>query len=105
MAKSTQTKNRTTKHQPAATAPAGTRHAQDSMNRLYVAHQVHTLANMLFHHIALAGQDSWSCGTGVRASQQPAPTFGYGGPWNTAPWQPASAPLPGVSQPLLYWYP
>jgi hypothetical protein len=102
MAKTTQTKNRSTKQQPAATAHAGTRQAQDSMNRLYVAHQVHTLANVLFHHIAMSGQDAWGCG-GMRPVQPPG--FGYSAPWSATSGPAAGAAHPGATQPLLYWYP
>jgi hypothetical protein len=98
MAKTKETKARTSKRQRPATQQAGTRQAQDDMNRLYVAHQVHTLANVLFHHVSMAGQDAWSATRPTTAQG-----FGMPTPWNATPWPPAATR--SVSQPLLYWYP
>ena len=101
----TQTQTQTKKKRPVTSKQTEPHQAQDSMNMLYVAHQVHTLANVLFHRIAMAGQDAWSRGVGVRQPQQPA-AFGFGAtPWNAGPQQTAAGAPNGVSQPLLYWYP
>jgi hypothetical protein len=64
--------------------PAAT--GQDPMHALYAAHQVHTLAHMVFRHL--------SAGT-------PA------GPQWTAPMGAPNppAPAPATPAPCFYWYP
>jgi hypothetical protein len=82
--------------------------AQSKMNELYTAHQVHTLAHLMFQQIASGwnGAPSWVTSVGAHAA---APVAGAP---NLASWPSAAAVgqhhPPGVTtvpQPFMYWYP
>ena len=80
----------TTKKNESTTSGGDAASAQSKLNELYTAHQVHTLAQLIFQQIA----------------------SGWSGPPNLASWTPGAGVgqhrTPGVtnaSQPLMYWYP
>ncbi len=83
--------------------------AQDNMNTLYAAHQVHTLAQIVFQRLTAAGLQSqapWS----QSPAQSPGRPFGAMPPgpgfWPAqAPYSqgPGFAPVPQPA--LFYWYP
>ena len=94
--------NKKTEANKAATSNA--QEAQQRMHELYMAHQAHTLAQMIFRQFAGSwpmGHQPWLAPTGEIFAHQPfAPQQG---------WTPGmGAPLgfaPAAVGPLVYWYP
>jgi len=85
----------------AATEPAGgtgTDMTQEKLNELYTAHQVHTLAQLIYQQIVArkSGGQPWT----------PSPGAGMSSPMNgqSSPsgW---TGSAQGAPQPLMYWYP
>ena len=80
------------------TGGAGTDPTQAKLNELYTAHQVHTLAQLIYQQLAArrSGGTSWS----------PATTTGMASPMNgqsfTNGW--TGNPVQGAPQPRFYWY-
>jgi len=70
---------------------------QDKLNELYTAHQVHTLAQLIYQQIAArrGGGQPWTpnAGTGAPPTMNGQP-FTNGWPGN----------VQGAPQPLMYWY-
>ena len=89
---STNNANKKTSNTGAGGDPAG---AQDNLNALYTAHQVHTLAQIVFQQLA----GSWS-------NRVPctAPAFGMGG-MAPNPFFYGQAFQPAAPPALFYWYP
>ena len=72
--------------------------AQDNMNELYAAHQVHTLAQIVFRHFA-----GWQGGMPWTQPAFGAPTgAGFGTP---VAMQGGPATFPAAPPALFYWYP
>jgi hypothetical protein len=66
--------------------------AQDSMNELYAAHQIHTLAHLVYRRLS----EGWSTAPGA----VPRPVVhAYGAP------VPHVHPMPVPGPAILYWYP
>lgn len=81
-----------------ATGASGADAAQSKINELYTAHQVHTLAQLLYRQIVArrSAGPAWTPGNGVGT---PSPMNGR--PF-TSGW---TGSHPGMPQPLMYWYP
>jgi hypothetical protein len=80
----------------------GTANAQDPLQTLYMAHQVHTLAQLVYQQVA-AGQQPpmgpWAPPAGP-VFTAPQVTPGWGGAYQVP------GTVPGPHSPnLLYWYP
>lgn len=95
-------KNETTKGSVAtdATSP------QDRMNEVYTAHQVHTLAHLVYQQLTAGSppmQPPWAPGAESFVPQQFAGANGQGpgSGWPSA----GVAASPCAPQPLIYWYP
>lgn len=90
-----------TKKTETATGKADATDAQTKMNELYTAHQVHTLAHLIFQQIA-AGWSvcPWtSPAAGAVRSSMPGLT-------NVPGWPGAGLNSQnGAPQPMVYWYP
>jgi hypothetical protein len=71
---------------------------QDKLNELYTAHQVHTLAQLLFRQLAARANSvgPWTPSAGANPQRQAS-----GGPIPQT-WAGARQ---GGPQPLIYWYP
>jgi hypothetical protein len=71
---------------------------QEKLNELYTAHQVHTLAQMIYQQIAArrSGGPAWgpNPGAGIPSPMNGRP-FAGGSPGNAQ----------GLPHPLMYWYP
>jgi len=76
---------------------AGTDPTQAKLNELYIAHQVHTLAQLIYQQIAArrSSGPNWS----------PNATAGMPSPTNGQPFTNGwTANVQGAPQPLFYWY-
>ena len=84
----------TTKKSGAAKSAGGTEKTQKQLNELYTAHQVHTLAHLLYQQIAAR-----------RSGGQPW-TNGIAQPMDGCPGTPGwMGSAQGAPRPLMYWYP
>ncbi len=76
----------------------GTDMTQEKLNELYTAHQVHTLAQLIYQQVAArrGGGNPWAQtqGTGMASPMSGQP--------NASGW---TANAQGAPQPLIYWYP
>ena len=82
---------------------------ENNISTLYTAHQVHTLAQILFRQIAVGWQSGayWfsPAGAGLPQSRE-IPAYAMGGPApNSAPQAPGTGMLQGTPPALFYWYP
>lgn len=71
-----------------AASPDGMNPTRETLNEIYTAHQVHTLAQLTFQRMAAGRQ---------------FPATGYATPWSAPAG--ARAFAPGNNPAFLYWYP
>lgn len=90
-----------TKKTDSATGRADTSAAQSKTNEVYTAHQVHTLAHLIFRQIAAGwGARPWTS-PGAAAVTSPMPGHAHAPGWPAG----GTAPQSGAPQPMVYWYP
>ena len=84
---------------------------QEKLNELYTAHQVHTLAQLIYQQVAArrGGGNPWAQSPGAG---MPFPMSGQQAPMSGQPFQAGqsnpggwTANAQGAPQPLIYWYP
>ena len=101
MSKDKTTPQQQNKKKTNPTAAGDPSHTQESMNELYTAHQVHTLANLVFRRLA----GGWAPAGGPAAHAGFA--AGQAVPCGPASW--TGAPMvhvpPGATPGPFYWYP
>ena len=80
--------------------------AQEKMNTLYTAHQVHTLAHIVYHHFA-GGAPLSPWGMHPGAAFHPLHTVPHTGMavGASVPLSFAHPAVPGAPPALFYWYP
>jgi len=98
----------TTKKSETTTGESDAANAQKKMNELYTAHQVHTLAHLIFQQITAgwSAAQPWAAQAGPTATT-PMPGHPQATSWPTGAGmaQHGAASPNGAPQPLMYWYP
>ena len=86
-------------------ATSATANAQENLNQLYTAHQVHTLAQLIFQRLAGEWQTQTGWMPAMGAPMAPPMSPSMSPPIGGANPVLGSGYLQGGAQPVLYWYP